>query len=58
MIPKSVKPERQIENIGVFDFNMSDEDMQAISGLNQHRRFNDPGVFAELAFGTFCPIYE
>jgi D-xylose reductase len=32
--------------------------MQAISGLDQHRRFNDPGVFCEAAFHTFFPIYE
>ena len=58
VIPKSVNPQRQIENIGLFDFNISEEDMNVISGNNQNRRFNDPGVFAELAFGTFCPIYE
>jgi D-xylose reductase len=32
--------------------------MAAISALNRDRRFNDPGVFAEKAFNTFCPIYE
>ena len=47
-----------VENYNIFDFNISDADMKAISGLNQNRRFNDPGVFAEAAFGTYCPIYE
>ena len=58
IIPKSVKPERMVENISVFDFNISDEDMSAIGKLNQGRRFNDPGHFCEAAFGTYCPIYD
>ena len=32
--------------------------MAAISALNQNRRFNDPGVFAEAPFNTFHPIYD
>jgi D-xylose reductase len=32
--------------------------MDGISALNRNRRFNDPGVFAEGAFGRFTPIYE
>jgi hypothetical protein len=32
--------------------------MQAITALNLNRRFNDPGVFCEAGFNTFCPIYE
>jgi D-xylose reductase len=32
--------------------------MRAIAGLDRHRRYNDPGVFCELAFGTFFPIYD
>jgi D-xylose reductase len=32
--------------------------MAAISNLNQDRRFNDPGVFCEQAFGKFFPIYD
>ena len=30
----------------------------AIAALDRGRRFNDPGVFCERAFGTFFPIYE
>ena len=58
VIPKSTNPTRQVENFSLFDFNISDEDMQKISGLNKGKRFNDPGAFAEPAFGTFCPIYD
>jgi D-xylose reductase len=32
--------------------------MSAISALDRNWRFNDPGVFAEAAFNTFCPIYD
>ncbi len=42
-IPKSVREARIQENAGVFDFTLSDEDMQAIGSLNQDRRFGpDP----------------
>lgn len=58
IIPKSANLDRQKENLDIFNFNISQDDMASISGLNQNRRFNDPGVFAESAFGTYCPIYE
>ena len=58
VIPKTTDVERMKENLNVFDFELSDADMRTISGFNQNRRFNDPGVFCEAAFGTFCPIYE
>lgn len=58
VIPKSTNPTRQIENFSLFDFNISEEDMDKIGALNQNKRFNDPGAFAEGAFGTFCPIHD
>lgn len=58
IVPKSSRPERLAENLALFDFELSPEEMLAISGLNRNRRFNDPGVFCEQAFNTFCPIYE
>ncbi|MCL4107099.1 UNVERIFIED_CONTAM: hypothetical protein GTU68_039091 [Idotea baltica] len=58
IVPKTSKPERMIENISLFDFELSDDEMAAISGLDCHRRFNDPGHFCEAAFNTFFPIYE
>ena len=58
IVPKTSRPERLAENLAIFDFELNADEMKAISGLNQHRRFNDPGVFCELAFGTFFPIYE
>ncbi|MEP3050722.1 MAG: aldo/keto reductase [Erythrobacter sp.] len=58
IIPKTTKPERMRENLGLDDFELSQVEMAAISSLNQDRRFNDPGVFAEAAFNTFHPIYD
>lgn len=58
VVPKTANPERLIENLDVFDFQLSDDEIQSISALNQHRRFNDPGDFCESAFNTFFPIYE
>ena len=57
-IPKSSKVERLVENISIFDFNLSQVEMMNIDGLNKNKRFNDPGDFAEGAFGTFAPIYD
>jgi D-xylose reductase len=58
IIPKTTKPERLRENIALFDFELSDAEMRAISALNQDRRFNDTAVFCEQAFGKFYPIYD
>ncbi len=58
IIPKTTKPERMRENLDIDDFSLSAVEMAAISALNQNRRFNDPGVFAEAAFGAFHPIYD
>lgn len=40
-IPKSQDPERQRENADVFDFSLSDDDVQAISGLERGRIRDD-----------------
>lgn len=58
VIPKTTSPTRMVENLDVFDFHLSDDQMLAISALDQGRRFNDPGHFGEAAFNTFLPIYE
>lgn len=58
IIPKTSKIERLKENAALFDFELSNEDMAQINALNKNQRFNDPGVFTELAFNTFFPIYE
>ncbi|UFJ39479.1 aldo/keto reductase [Brevibacillus humidisoli] len=45
-IPKSVTEHRIRENANIFDFELSAEDMEQISGLNQDKRFGpDPDNF-------------
>ena len=58
IVPKTTSVERLRENLAIFDFELSADEMSAISALNRNRRFNDPGDFAEGAFNTFLPIYE
>jgi D-xylose reductase len=58
VIPKTAQPARLSENLAVFDFALSTEEMAVIDGLDRHRRFNDPGEFCEKAFNTFFPIFD
>ena len=58
VVAKSTRPERLAENLALFDFALSDEEMRGISALDRGRRFNDPGHFGEAAFNTFMPIYD
>ena len=45
VIPKTSDVTRMKENLQLFDFELSDDEMQSISELDRQRRFNDPGVF-------------
>jgi D-xylose reductase len=56
--PKTTRAERLAENLALFDFVLTPEEMKAISALDRGRRFNDPGTFCESAFDSFCPIYD
>ncbi len=58
IVPKTTSVERLKENLSIFDFQLSSEEMNTIAGLNRNRRFNDPGDFCESTFNTLCPIYE
>ncbi len=58
IVPKTTQPDRLAENLSLFDFELTEDEMTAISQLNRNRRFNDPGDFCETAFNTFCPIYD
>ena len=51
-IPKSTRKERMAENFDIFDFSLSDADMQAIAPLNQKdtgfRDFADPDYLRKI----------
>jgi len=51
-IPKSIHRERMAENFDIFDFSLSDADMQAIAPLNQKdtgfRDFADPNYLRKI----------
>jgi diketogulonate reductase-like aldo/keto reductase len=56
VIPKSTKPARIEENIDVFDFELSSDEMSGIAGLNTDRRGGpEPEVFTLERFGLEIP---
>ena len=58
VIPKTSNPSRLRENLALFDFTLSEDEMAAISALNANHRYNDPADFCEAAFNTFYSIYD
>ncbi len=57
-IPKTQTVAHLRDNIEIFDFSLSDDEMISIDNLDRHRRFNDPAEFGEAAFNTFYPIFD
>ena len=50
-IPKSASPERQLENISIFDFELSEPEMNTISSFtrpNGRQKNQDPAVYEEF----------
>ncbi len=56
VIPKSTKPKRIAENIDVFDFELSADELTAIDGLDTGRRGGpEPEAITLEAFGRDIP---
>ena len=46
IVTKTEKYERMKENMDIFNFNLSEEDMDQITALNKNKRnFPDPAIF-------------
>ena len=58
VLPKTTNPGRLAENIGLFDFALTDEEMARLDGANRDRRFCDPGDNLESRFGNLEPVWD
>lgn len=50
-IPKSASPERQLENLSIFDFSLDESEMQMINGLTRfdgRLQNQDPAIYEEF----------
>ena len=57
-IPKTVNEDRLQQNMNIFDFTLTDEEMETILKLDCNNRYNDPTDFAPKFFNSFYPIFE
>lgn len=51
-VPKSVTPSRIQQNLQVFDFSLSDDDVRLVSSFNRDERFIIPTVEVRLQLGS------
>jgi diketogulonate reductase-like aldo/keto reductase len=56
VIPKTSQASRLKQNLEIFDFTLSQQEMEQISALNKNIRYNDPGEFCKGMGGAY-PIY-
>lgn len=57
VIPKTSQSQRLVENMSIFDWELSQEDMQKIAKMDKGIRYNDPGQFC-VGMGMSIPIYD
>jgi len=57
-IPKTVNEGRLQQNMNIFDFVLTDEEMETVLKLDCNNRYNDPTDFAAKFFNSFYPIFE
>ena len=54
VIPKSNNKDRLAQNLEVTDFDLTQDEIEAISGLDRGLRFNDPGYYLEEPIPLFA----
>ncbi len=54
---KSSNVSRIIENLNIFDFELSPNEVELIDNMNINKRYNDPGEFCK-GMGGSIPIYN
>jgi len=53
VVPKSSNPKRLAENLRVTDFDLTKDELAAISALNFNKRFNDPAIYLDPPIHIF-----
>ena len=54
VIPKSNNKDRLAQNLEVTDFDLQEDEIEAISGLDRGLRFNDPGYYLDMPIPLFA----
>jgi D-xylose reductase len=54
VIPKSNNKDRLAQNLEVTDFDLQEDEIKAISGLDRGLRFNDPGFYLKTPLPLFA----
>jgi len=57
IVPKSMKIQRMRENVNIFDFELTEQEMSTISSMDRGCRYNDPATFTQ-GMNSYCPIYH
>jgi len=53
-LPKSAKQERIASNFDIFDFELTADEVKAITALNKNDRFNDPATWGPSWLAIFA----